>query len=90
MCKREGKQPVPYEQRVSTVTAKLGGYSWMQSTPTCSRCHNTMHLILSMPSNGVVVVDKAPPAMVLQVFKCPLHAHEVRYCVCWFLRAMFV
>jgi len=71
-------QPPYYEQRVSECPAKLGGHTWLGASPTCRLCHTCMAACFSVPCDGRRVVPHSLFAMVLQLFKCPLHPCEMQ------------
>jgi hypothetical protein len=65
----------------SYVSSKLGGHTRTLTSPSCRLCCNWMNLVLSLSSDGMVVAQPRSSAMLVEVFKCPLHAHEMR-CLC--------
>jgi hypothetical protein len=58
--------------------SKLGGNTRSSASPSCRLCCNRMNLVLSLPCDGTVVTQPHSFAKVVEVFKCPLHAHEMQ------------
>jgi hypothetical protein len=57
---------------------KQGGHTRSYTSPSCPLCCNWMDLMLSLSCDGMVVAQSRSSAIVVEVFKCPLHAHEMR------------
>ena len=70
--------PPTTQQSQSNASSKLGGNTRSAASPSCRLCCNRMGLVLSLPSDGMVVTQPRSCAMIVEVFKCPLHPHEVR------------
>jgi hypothetical protein len=76
--------PIPQitPQAQSNVSSKLGGNTRSSASPSCRLCCNRMSLVLSLPCDGMVVTQPRSSEMVVEVFKCPLHAHEMQCSWC--------
>jgi hypothetical protein len=81
LARMYGVPTPPFAQFLhSSASSKLGGNTRAAASPACRLCCNRMGLVLSVPCDGVVVTQPRACAMIVEVFKCPLHPHEVRAC----------
>jgi hypothetical protein len=70
--------PQMTRQSQSLDSSKQGGNTRSSASPSCRLCCIRMNLVLSLPCDGMAVSQPRSSAKVVEVFKCPLHAHEMQ------------